>query len=218
MRHLRWALLATVLLAFPASASASAGGGGQPFVAPSSSHDLTQKLKTFVELPTPVNPLYGEGQDPCVWIAPDMLVAITFGEEVTCTAELGTVVNTGAMHFCSPFEGEPWFADNPKDGRACARAASPETGLWVSLDGAPRVDIFRPQYTAHTPPTEVRLPVGNVFGLPPQRGPVYGYGWHANLRNLGVGRHTYVTTVEFEGREMPFPHVINIVPRGSLGD
>ena len=84
--------------------------------------------------------------------------------------------------------------------------------------GAPRVDIFRPQYAAHTPPTKVRLPVGNVFGLPPQRGPVYGYGWHANLRNLGVGRHTYVTTVEFEGREIPFRHVINIVPRGSLGD
>ena len=75
-------------------------------------HDLTQKRKTFVELPTPVNPLYGEGQDPCVWIAPQMLVATTFGEEVTCTAELGTVVNTGAMHFCSPFEKD-YFADTP---------------------------------------------------------------------------------------------------------
>jgi hypothetical protein len=88
----------------------------------------------------------------------------------------------------------------------------------VSLDGGPWVDLFQPQYTAHTPPTKVRLPVDNAFGVPAQRGTIYGYGWHANLRNLGVGRHTYITEVDVEGRTIPFPHVINIVPRGSLDD
>ena len=214
MRHLRWALVATAVLAFPAPAVA---GGGRPVVAPSSSHDLAQTLTTFVELPAPVNPLYGYGTNPCVEVGDHTLVAITWGEEVTCTAEVGTEVRTGAMHFCSPFEGPPYYATDPKTGRACARAASPEVGISVSVDGAPPVDLFRPQYTAYTPPTHVRLPVDNVFGLPPQRGTVYGFGWHANIRNLGVGRHTYLTTVQVDGRTIPFPHVINIVPRGSLG-
>ena len=127
MRHLRWALLATAVLAYPAPALAG-GGGGRPVVAPSSSHDLAETLETFLELPAPVNPLYGYGTDPCVKVGRDTLVAITYGEEVTCTAELGTVVRTGAMHFCSPWEGDPWYATNPRDGRKCARAASPEVG------------------------------------------------------------------------------------------
>ena len=216
MQHLRWALVAAVLFALPASASAA--GGGRPIVTPSSSHDLSQKLKRFTELPAPINPLYGTGSDPCVMIDDTTLVAITYGEEVTCTAELGTIVSTGHMHFCSTLEPEPWYADNLKDGRACALAASPETGSWVSVDGGPSVDLFRPQFTNYSPPTKVRLPVDNVFGLPPQTGTVYGYGWHANIRNLGLGRHTYLTTVEFEGELLAFPHVIHIVPRGSLAD
>lgn len=214
MRNLRWALLATAVLAYPAPALAG-GGGGRPVVAPSSSQDLAETLETFLELPAPVNPRYGYGTDPCVKVGPDTLVAITFGEEVTCTAELGTVVRTGAMHFCSPWEGDPWYATNPRDGRRCARAASPEVGLTVSVDGAPPVDLFQPQYTAHTPPVQVSLPADNVFGLPPQRGAAYGFGWHGNIRNLGLGRHTYVTTVQVDGRTIPFPHVIHIVPRRS---
>ena len=55
-----------------------------------------------------------------------------------------------------------------------------------------------------------------MFGSRHNAGPSTGTGGTPNLRNLNVGRHTYVTTVEFEGREIR--HVINIVPRGSQGD
>jgi hypothetical protein len=221
MRRLRWALAAAAVLTLSTSATAAADGG-RPIVAPSSSHDLTTILKTFVELPAPINPRYGDGSEPCVEIGRNMLIAITFGEEVTCTAELGTVVSTGGMHFCSTFDpvDSPYYADNPKDGRACARnpEASPETGLWVSLDGGPQVDLFQPQYTAHTPPTTVALPIDNAFGVPPQSATIYGWGWLANLRNLGVGRHTYVTTVEVFGELIPFRHMIDIVPRHAGTD
>jgi hypothetical protein len=225
MRRLRWALLAAVVLAFPASASAAAGGG-QPIVAPSGSHDLAQKLKTFAELPAPVNPWASDSADPCVRIGPHgkTLIAVTFGNPVTCTAELGTVLYTGVGHFCSTFDPKDsdFYADNPKDGRECARSpkVSPETGVRVRVDHRPPVDLFQPQYTAHTPPTEVRLPVDNVFGIAPQRGTIYAYGWHANIRNLRVGRHLIVTEIDVPGEPGPltFPHIINIVPRGSLAD
>lgn len=224
MRHLRWALLAAAaglaLSASPAVADDERHGSDRGIVAPSGSHDLTQIFKHFIELPFADNPLYGEGQDPCQRIDRDMLVAITFGEEVTCTAEVGTVVNTGGGHFCSTFDpvDSPWYATNPRDGRACARRVSIETGMRVSLDGGQPVDLFQPQYTAHTPPTTVRLPVDNAFGAPAGNAVFYGYGWHANLRNLRVGRHTYTTEVDVDGRTIAFPHVINIVPRGSLRD
>ena len=71
MRHLRWALLATAVLAYPAPALA--GGGGRPVVAPSSSQDLAETLETFLELPAPVNPRYGYGTDPCVKVGRDRL-------------------------------------------------------------------------------------------------------------------------------------------------
>ena len=77
---------------------------------------------------------------------------------------------------------------------------------------------LQPQYTAHTPPTTVRLPFDNAFGVPPLEGTIYAFGWHANLRNLRVGRHTWITEIDVDGRTIAFPHVINIVPRGSLRD
>jgi hypothetical protein len=74
------------------------------------------------------------------------------------------------MHFCSTFDPQDsgYWADNPKDGRACTRKAenTPETGVWVSVDGGPQVDLFQPQYTSLTPPTTVHLPSDNAFRRP----------------------------------------------------
>jgi hypothetical protein len=131
MRHLRWAVPAALALAlcapFPAAADDRHGGSGA-IVAPSGSAALAEWFKTFVELPAPVNPLWGNGDDPCVRMGPrgNVLVAITFGEVVTCTAEVGTVVNTGSGHFCSTFDprDSPFYAVLPLAQRRCARAVS----------------------------------------------------------------------------------------------
>jgi hypothetical protein len=221
MRHLRWALAGAVILALCASSPAAAGDsshGGDPIVAPSGGGELADWFKTFVELPTPVNPLWGSGADPCVRLGPQgkTLVALTFGGvPVTCTAELGTVVNTGGGHFCSTFDppDSEFYAVGAREQRRCARDVSRETGLRLSVDGGPWVDLFQPQFTAYTPPTAVRLPVDNVWGVPAQTGTITGYGWHANIRNLRVGRHVWTVEADFEGNTYVFPHVVNIVPR-----
>src|SRR5215203_170598 len=103
MRHLRWALAGAVILALCASSPAAAGDshhGDDPILAPTNGHVLAEWYKTMNELPAPVNPLWGSGEDPCVTFGPGgkMLVAISFGE-VTCTAEVGTTVITGWGHF-----------------------------------------------------------------------------------------------------------------------
>jgi hypothetical protein len=225
MRHLRWAVPVALVLALCTSLPAAAHdrhGGGGAIIAPSGAGELADWFKTFIELPTPANPLLGDGEDPCVRLGPrgKVLVAITFGQVVTCTAELGTVVNTGAGHFCSTFDppDSPFYAVGPREQRRCARAVSHETGMRVSVDGGPWVDLFQPQFTAYTPPTIVRLPVDNAFGVPAQKGIITGYGWHANIRNLRVGRHVYTTEVDVDGATHAFHHVVNIVPRTHSDD
>ncbi len=221
MRHLRCALLAVVVaLSAPSAAAArdpEAGGGA--VVAPSNGHELAEWFKTFIELPAPVNPLWGFGQDPCVRLGPagKVLVAISYGE-VTCTAELGTVLNTGFGHFCSTFDppDSPFYALGKKAQHRCAREVSPETGMRVTVDGGQTVDLFQPQFTAYTPQTTVQLPVDNVFGVPAQTATITGYGWHANIRNLRVGQHLITTEIDVFGSTFRFDHFINIVPRRSL--
>jgi hypothetical protein len=223
MRHLRWALTGAAVLALCASSPAAADvpDGGGAVIAPSNGHELAAWFKTFVELPAAVNPLWGSGEDPCVRLGPTgkTLVAISYGE-VTCTAQVGTVVNTGGGHFCSTFDppDTPFYAVERKEQRRCARAISRERGMRLTVDGGPPVDLFQPQSTAYTPQTTVQLPADNVFGVPAQIGTFTGYGWHANIRNLPVGRHVWTIEVdEAEGFTNYFNHVINIVPRDQPG-
>src|SRR3954453_9131582 len=123
MRHLRWTLAAAVALALCASSPAPAHPphGGGAVITPSNSHEMTEWYKTMIELPVPVNPLLGWGDDPCVRMGAHdrILVAISFGD-VSCTAEVGTVVTTGGGHFCDDFEPPPWFAEGWRAQLRCA--------------------------------------------------------------------------------------------------
>jgi hypothetical protein len=97
--------LAAVVVALSASSSTAAQDPrprGGAVVVPSNGIVLADWYKTLLELPPDVNPLWGTGEDPCVRFGPHgkLPSAISLGE-VTCTAELGTVLDTGASHFCS---------------------------------------------------------------------------------------------------------------------
>jgi len=218
MRRHRCALLAAAA-ALIACSPAAAGGSpasDRAVVTPSSGHAMAEWHKTLLEMPAAVNPLWGTGEDPCVELGPrgNLLSAISFGE-VTCTAELGTVLTTGWSHFCSSFEeGTEFHAIGRQEQRACARDVSrAETAVSVTVDGH-TVDLFTPRFTSFSPQTSVRLPADNVFGVPEQTATVTAYGWRANVRNLGVGRHLITTTVVVDGDTYPFDHVIDITPPG----
>jgi hypothetical protein len=224
MRHPCCALLAVLVVALCATPAAAADGpraASGAVVAPSNGHELAQWYKTFLEMPAAVNPLWGTGDDPCVRFGPGgkLLVAISLGEVVTCTAELGTVLNTGWGHFCSTFDppDSEFYAVGRREQRICAQAVSPETGLRVTVDGH-TVDIFRPQFTSFSPQTTVQLPADNVFGAVAQTATITAYGWHANVRNLRLGRHLITTEIDVFGETLDFDHIIDIVPRGHSDD
>jgi hypothetical protein len=223
MRHPCCALLAVLVVALsatPAAADDDPHAGSGAVVAPSNGHELAQWYKTFLEMPAAVNPLWGTGDEPCVRLGPGgkLLVAISFGE-VTCTAELGTVLNTGWGHFCSTFDppDSPFYAVGRREQRICAQAVSPEAGLRVTVDGH-TVDIFQPQFTSFSPQTTVQLPADNVFGAVGQTATITAYGWHANVRNLRLGRHLITTEIDVDGDTYAFDHIINIVPRSDSDD
>ena len=218
MRRHRCALLAAAIALIASSPAAADGSAAsaRAVVTPSNGHVLAEWHKTLLEMPAAVNPLWGTGEDPCVEFGPGgkLLSAISFGE-VTCAAEVGTVVTTGWSHFCSSFEvGTEFYAVGKQEQRACARAVSgAETRVSVTVDGH-TVDIFKPQFAGFSPQTSVRLPADNVFGVPGQTATITAYGWRANIRNLGVGRHLITTTIVVDGDSYPFHHVIDIVPSG----
>jgi hypothetical protein len=222
MRHSCCALLAVLVVTLGASPAAAddphADSGA--VVTPSNGHELAQWHKTFLEMPAAVNPLFGTGDEPCVRFGSGgkLLSAISFGE-VTCTAELGTVLETGAGHFCSTFDppDSPFYAVGRREQRSCAQALSTETGVRVTVDGH-TVDIFRPQFTSFSPQTTVQLPADNVFGADAQTATITAYGWHANVRNLRLGRHHITTEVDVDGETYAFDHIIDIVPRGHSDD
>jgi len=223
MRHRCCALLAVVVVALCASPAAAAydpQAGSRAVVTPAGPHVLAEWYETFLEMPAAINPAFGTGEDPCVRFGPGdkLLSAISFGE-VTCTAELGTVLNTGASHFCSTFDppNSPFYAVGRREQRSCAQAVSPETGVRVTVDGH-TVDIFRPQFTSFSPQTTVQLPADNVFGAEAQTATITAYGWHANVRNLRLGRHLITTEIDVDGDTYAFDHFINIVPRGHSDD
>jgi hypothetical protein len=222
MRHLRCSLVAVLVVALCASPAAADGprADSGAVVTPSNGHELGQWYKTMLEIPAAVNPLFGTGDDPCVRFGPGgkLLVAISFGE-VTCTAELGTVLHTGWGEFCSTFDAPDsgFYAVGKQEQRRCAQAASSVTGVRVTVDGH-TVDIFRPQFTFFSPQTTVHLPADNVFEAEAQAATITAYGWHANVRNLRVGRHVITTEIDADGETFPFDHVINIVPRGHSDD
>jgi hypothetical protein len=223
MRHLGCAplaVLAVALFASPAAADHDRHAGGSAVVTPSSPHQLAEWHKTFLEMPAAINPRFGTGDDPCVRFGPrgKWLSAISFGE-VTCTAERGTVMTTGAGHFCSSFDppDSPFYAVGRREQRRCARAVSPETGARVTVDGH-TVDIFRPQFTLFSPQTTVQMPADNAFGVEAQTATITAYGWNANVRNLRLGRHLITTEIDVDGETHSFDHIINIVPRRDSDD
>ena len=227
MRHPCYALLAVLVVALCASPAAAADGphaDSGAIVTPSNGHELALWHKTFLEMPAAVNPLWGTGDDPCVRFGPggkllSAIVGVPFGE-VTCTAELGTVLTTGAGHFCSTFDFDldsDFYAVGRREQRICAQAVSPETGVRVTVDGH-TVDIFRPQFTIFSPQTTVQLPADNVFQDVAQTATITAYGWHANVRNLRLGRHLITTEIDVYGETLPFHHYIDIVPRGHSDD
>jgi hypothetical protein len=215
MRHLRWAAPAAIALALCSSSSAAAGGA--PVITPSSGQELAEWFETVLELPTPLNPVR-EG-DPCARLGPNgkVLVAVSFPDAPAhCTAEVGTVVNTGADHFCSTFSidrGSDFYAEDRQDQRECARRVSTETAVLVSVDGARAVDLVQPRFGVYTPLLTIHLPADNVFEIEPETATITGFGWHANIRNLSVGRHHYTTTIQRDGNWTVYEHEINIVPR-----
>lgn len=161
---MRWVVVAAVAAALGVSSPAHAHG--RAVVTPAGSALTAEWFETLVELPTPVNPLWGMGTDPCVhWGGHDrMLSIITFGEHVTCTVELGTVPITGFGHFCSTFDppGSDFYAVERREQRRCAREVTPEDAIRVSVDGGRWVYLI-PEFT---PQTSVFLPVDNVWGRP----------------------------------------------------
>jgi hypothetical protein len=215
MRHPRWAVPAAVTLALCSSSSAAAGGA--PVVTPSSGHELAEWFKTVLELPTPVNPV-GAG-DPCARLGPNgkLLIAVSFPDApANCTAEFGTIVNTGTDHFCSTFSFDrdsKFYAEDKRDQRECARRVSTETAVLVSVDGAPGVDLTQPQFSAYTPQLTIRLPADNIFGINPETATITGFGWHASIHGLSVGRHHFTTMVQKDEEWSVYQHEINIVPR-----
>ena len=223
MRHLRWSLPAVVVLALCASSPAAgheSHHGGGPSVVPLTPAEHVERIRHFVELPKPVNPLWGDGEDPCVRLGPrgKFLAVIVWNQVATCTAEVGTVPTTGGGHFCTTYDPPPYYALGVLAQRRCARALSTETAARVRVDGGPWVDLFQPGFTAYTPPFLVHLPADNVWNVRAQWGMVTGYGWNANILNLGVGRHEYITEIQDDGVWYSARHIINIVPRRHSHD
>lgn len=207
---MRWVVVAAVAAALGVSSPAHAHG--RAVVTPAGSALTAEWFETFVELPTPVNPLWGMGTDPCVhWGGHDrMLSIITFGEHVTCTVELGTVPITGFGHFCSTFDppGSDFYAVERREQRRCAREVTPEDAIRVSVDGGRWVYLI-PEFT---PQTSVFLPVDNVWGVPPGRHTFTAYAWFATIHNLRVGRHDWTTEILLDGEWLSFEHSVVVVP------
>ena len=215
MRHLRCAAPAAVTLALCLSSSAAASGG--PIVTPAGGAALSAWFKAVLELPVPVNPL-GAG-DPCLRLGPNgkLLVAVSFPDAPgNCTAEVGTVVMTGANHFCSTFSfdrGTDFYAESRREQRQCARTVSTETAVLVSVDGAPFVNLTQPRFSVYTPQLTIHLPADNMIGINPETATITGFGWHAKIHNLRVGRHHYTTKIQRDGTWTAYEHEIKVVPR-----
>ena len=111
-------------------------------------------------MPAAINPRYGTGSDPCVPFGRHgkLLPAIVRNGSVTCTAELGTVLNTGVGHFCSDFDppDSPFYAVGRKDLRACARRVTDELAAKVIVDGR-TTDIMKPRFEVYSPFMTVQL-------------------------------------------------------------
>jgi hypothetical protein len=185
VRVLLAALLALVVTA-PAASAEPRGGRLKTY--------LGDLWTSVIETPLEQGP-FGGG-DPCV-VLPDGTVApfVLPGDQVTsCSVEPGTPVFVVLWSSeCSTAEvGTIWYARNPGDARRCARET--DAGITyrsITLDGVPI-----PYTEVESRVMRVRVPAGNVFGVPAQQAVSVAHGWVTMLEDLAPGTHTIV----IEGR------------------
>lgn len=138
-------------------------------------------------------------------------VALHYGGD--CTLRPGTAIFEMLFSVeCSNREDPPFHAENEREAIACAKAASDVvTGLDLSVDGGPDMDLFDDEFATSMPFTTVPWPEDNIYGIPGGGTISYGgYGWVALIKPLKKGRHTVVLTSSGEGAPPPTRSVITV--------
>jgi hypothetical protein len=151
---------------------------------------LGDLFETVLEIPTPQNPLAGNG-DPCVDLGKKVVAPFQPGPApLTCTVKSGTKIFVAAFAVeCSTVEPPPFFGANEAELRECVRALDPDE-VTITVDGKPV-----PLTVVETRLLRLDLPVDNIFGAPAGPADAVGRGAVALLQPLPPGTHEIVISV-----------------------
>ena len=216
MRHLRPIVLATVAVALCAAPVAAHDRHGA-VVTPANAKLVSEGWAQLYGLPLAENPWAGNGDDPCVEVGRDMIVAVNGGP---CTIKYGTALMLGWSTGWSNAE-DP----NPQteaEQRALALDADrPYTKITVKVDRDRPVDILRRRFELFTRQRTVQLPEDNILdGYDPDFPEVparpitsTAHGWMALVRNLRPGPHKIVLASVYAGDLSAVTFDITVVRR-----
>jgi len=85
------------------------------------------------------------------------------------------------------------------------------TGLALSVDGGPVMDLLDDEFTTSMPFTTVPWPEDNIYGLPGGGTISFGgFGWVALIKPLNKGTHTIDFAGSGEGAPPPTHSVITV--------
>jgi hypothetical protein len=133
----------------------------------------------------------------------------------TCTVKPGTPVLFFFGSECSNVEEPPFFGADAAAQRACALAA--DEAFFVSgsiaVDGGEPASIVNSRFELFSPQRTVELPPDNFLGVPPQTATFVAHGWAAIVQGLRPGHHVITVVVEdIEFGATTFEAIINVVP------
>jgi hypothetical protein len=155
----------------------------------------------LLSLPADVNPWFGNGEH-CLKLgrADKVLLVVVPPGPAPCTVKRGTAVLViGITSFCDTAEPPPYFAVGERAQRRCALASlEPTTGIGLSIDGQPSVEIMQRRYQICAPQREVQLLADNLLGVEPQLATFVACGWVVWVTDLPVGLHTISSLATFD--------------------
>jgi hypothetical protein len=153
---------------------------------------LGDLFETVLEIPTPKNPLAGNG-NPCVPLGKKVVAPFQAGtEDLTCTVKSGTKIFVAAFAVeCSTVEQPPFRGDDEAELRTCVRAFN-LGAVTITVDGkeVPLTEV-------ETPLLNLVLPADNVLVEAEEPVPAdsVGRGFVALLQPLPPGTHQIVINV-----------------------
>jgi hypothetical protein len=225
MRHLRFTVLAVLVLALCAApvavAKKNASKGGGAVIAPVHRVAGQSGSELFGEywaelLSNPVGTFSGS----CIPLGNKGKVLAPEPDEdftASCTIKPGTTLLFAFGSECSNVEEPPFFGETEAEQRECAIAFDEEFFVAASItvdDGQP-VDILNPRFELVSRQRTVDLPEDNFLGVPAGPATFTAHGWGAIVKGLPPGEHTIEVVVEdVDGFVATLTATINVVPGG----